>query len=207
MLLIQITGDGLRRFHKLSRQLGDGTARKVYSRAINDTGAKSATATGRALADQAGLPKRTGAKALKKRDRSTPETLSYAIHVKGGDIKLKYFKPRETSKGVSAAPRGQRQIFAGKFLRAGWWPYRVNKDNWHGQVLYRTGIRKFTDKYPKGNTVFPKGMDQFEVARSGVYLPVEAETGKTAATFDRGKNALDLRVTHYLKRMAAGAFK
>lgn len=205
MLLVNITGDGVRRFNQLSRQLGDGTARKVYSRAINDTAAKATTATGRALADQAGLPRRTGAKALKNRDRSTPATLAYVIHVKGGDIRLKYFKPRETDAGVSAAPRNQRTVFVGTFMRAGWWPDRVSKDGWNGQVFYRTGIRKFTKKYPKGNTKFPRGMDQFALAKSGVFIPIEATTGQTAQTFDRGKSALDVRVTNYLKRLSGGA--
>lgn len=207
MLMIQVTGDGLRRFQQLSQQLGDGTARKVYSRAINDTGNKAATATGRALADQAGLRRRVGAAALKDRDRSTPASLSYVIKVQGGDIRLKFFSPRETRRGVSAAPRGQRQVFAGTFQRAGWWPNRVDKPGWNRQVFERTGARKFTDKYPEGNTKFPKGMDQFRLKRSGVFLPVEATTGNTAATFDKGKNALDVRVSHYLKRLAGGAFK
>ena len=60
MLVVSIAGDGVRRFTQLARELGDGRARSVYSRAINDTGAKAATATGRALADQSGLAKRVG---------------------------------------------------------------------------------------------------------------------------------------------------
>jgi hypothetical protein len=186
MLLVNITGDGVRRFNQLSHQLGDGKARTVYSRAINDTGAKMATPTGRALADQSGLPKATGRKALKRRTRSTPATLAFEIHVQGGDVRLKYFKPRETDAGVSAAPRNQRAVYVGSFVRAGWWPNRVEKPNWNGQVFYRDG-------------------NKFRVAKSGVYLPTEATTGQAADTFDRGKTMLDVRVTHYLRRLSAGA--
>lgn len=186
MLVIRITGDGLRRFVQLSNDLGPGKARTVYSRAINDTGAKMATPTGRALADQSGLPRATGRKALKSRTRSTPATLAFTINVKGGDVRLKYFKPRETDAGVSAAPRNQRTIYAGSFMRAGWWPDRVDKPNWNGQVFYRSG-------------------NKFRVAKSGVYIPIEATTGRTADTFDGGKAMLDVRVTHYLKRLAKGA--
>ncbi|MBN9056181.1 MAG: hypothetical protein BGO06_15550 [Shinella sp. 65-6] len=186
MLVVSITGDGVRRFTQLARELGDGRARSIYSRAINDTGAKAATATGRALADQSGLAKRVGAKAVKKRIRSTPATLAYEIPVKGGEIRLKYFKARETRKGVSGAPRNQRQVFAGTFMKAGWWPKRVVKGNWNGQVFRRVG-------------------NKFQVVKSDVVLPTEATTGNTAATFDRGKDALDVRVTHYLRRLAGGA--
>lgn len=186
MLTVQITGDGIKRFRQLSHELGDGKARNIYSRAINDTGAKSATATGRALSDQSGVNKKVGRKAVAKRTRSTPATLAFDIHVKGGEIRLKYFKPRETRRGVSAAPRNARQVFGGTFLKAGWWPKRVTKSNWNGQVFRMVG-------------------DKFQVAKSDVVLPTEATAGQTADTFDKGKNALDVRVSHYLRRLAGGA--
>ncbi|MBY3434834.1 hypothetical protein [Rhizobium laguerreae] len=186
MLTVTITGDGLRRFIQLSNELGSGKAHNLYSKAINDTGAKAATATGRALSDQSGVSKKVGRKAVARRTRSTPATLAYEIHVKGGDIALKYFKARETRNGVSAAPRNQRQVFAGTFLKAGWWPKRVTKSNWNGHVFRRAG-------------------DKFQVAKSDVVLPTEATSGQTADTFDRGKNALDVRVSHYLRRLAGGA--
>ncbi|WP_105403405.1 hypothetical protein [Neorhizobium sp. T7_12] len=186
MLTVTITGDGLRRFTQLSSDLGSGKARNLYSRAINDTGAKAATATGRALSDQSGVSKKVGRKAVARRTRSTPATLAYEIRVKGGEIRLKYFSARETRKGVSAAPRNARQIFSGTFMRAGWWPKRVTKPNWNGQVFRRAG-------------------GKFHVVQSDVVLPTEATSGQTAETFDRGKNALDVRVSHYLRRLAGGA--
>jgi hypothetical protein len=186
MLVVQFTGDGIRRFNQLCTELGESKARGIYARAINDTGAKSATATGRALATQSGVKARVGAKAVKKRDRASAGNLEFKIHVKGGDIRMKYFSPRETRKGVSAAPRNQRQIFGGAFMRAGWWPKRVVKGNWNGQVFRRAG-------------------EKFQVVKSGVFLPEEAVIGNTAATFDKSKNELDVRVTHYLKRLAGGA--
>ena len=186
MLSIQFTGDGIRRFRQLSQELGDGTATKVYSRAINDTGKVAATATGRALAAQTGLPARTGARAVKKQTRSTPATLAFEIHAQGGQIRVKYFKPRETQAGVTAAPRNNRQLFVGTFMTAGWWPNRVKKPNWNGQVFYRVG-------------------EKFSVAKTDVYIPKEAVIGETARTFDQSKDKLDVRVTHYLKRIAGGA--
>jgi hypothetical protein len=55
MLVVSITGDGLQRFTQLSSELGSAKAKGIYNRAINDTGAKAATATGRALSDQSGV--------------------------------------------------------------------------------------------------------------------------------------------------------
>ncbi len=205
MLVVRIAGDGVHRFSQLSQQLGDGRARNVYSRAINDEGAKAATHTGRALAKQTGLKAGVTREALKKRDRSTPATLAFVIKVQGGNIRVKYFNPRENDAGVSANPWNKRVTYSGAFMRAGFWPNRVDKDNWNGQVFYRTGIRKFTKKYPKGNAKFPNGMDQFKVARSGVFIPIEATQGQTAATFNKSGSALETRVTHYLKRLSQGA--
>ncbi|WFS02786.1 hypothetical protein [Rhizobium tumorigenes] len=183
---VQFEGDGIKRFTALSRQLGDGTAARIYSRAINDTGKVAATATGRALAKQTGLSGRTGAKAVKKQDRASASNLTFAINLTGGQIRVKYFKPRETASGVSAAPRNNRQVFVGSFMRAGFWPDRVDKPGWNRQIFYLSGKK-------------------FSVAKTDVYIPVEAVTGDTAQTFDQSKDKLDTRVTHYLKRLERGA--
>ena len=183
---IQFQGDGIKRFTALSRQLGDGTAAKIYSRAINDTGKVAATATGRALATQTGLPMRTGAKSVKSQDRASASSLSFTINMRGGQIRVRYFKPRETASGVSAAPRNNRQIFVGTFMRAGFWPKRVDKPQWNRQVFYLVGKK-------------------FAVAKTDVYIPNEAVIGDTAQTFDQSKDKLDARVTHYLKRLEGGA--
>src|SRR3954452_12132544 len=145
MLTITITGNGIPRLEEAARALGsEAKARTAYSRAINHSAKVAAAATGRALSDQTGLPKRTGKKALNlKVGRSTPGTLAYTIHMRGGDISLKYFKPRETRAGVSAAPWNSRRVYPHTFMRAGWWPKRVTKPNWNRQVLIRGGGRSF----------------------------------------------------------------
>lgn len=189
-LRLTIEGDGIKRFQRLSKVLGDKATRRVYSRALNDTGNKRATATGRALADQAGVKKTAGKRAMRDRRRSRPATLEYSIHIRGGAIRYKYFKgTRETKKGVSATPRGQRQLLTRHFINAGWAPTRVHKASWNGHVMTITSNNK-------------SGVD---VARSDVFLPEEAVQGETADTFDQGKEHLDQRVTHYLKRIAGGA--
>lgn len=186
MIVAKFTGDGIQRFTKLSEELGSYKARQIYAKAINDEGAKAATATGKALVEQTNLPKRVGRKAMKKRVRANPTSLKFDIETKGGQIRVKYFKPRETRAGVTAAPRNNRQLFIGTFMRAGWWPNRVVKPNWNRQVFYRVGKK-------------------FKVAKTDVWIPKEVVIGQTAETFNQSKHGLDVRVSHYLRRLAGGA--
>lgn len=110
------------------------------------------------------MPKSTGRRAVRRKvTMSTPATLAYTIHTRGGDISLKYFKPRETRPGVSAAPWNSRRAYPHTFMRAGWWPRRVVKGNWNGQVFIRTGAKKFT------------------IADSGLFIPSEIVQGASAA--------------------------
>ena len=198
MLTLTITGDGLVRLHQAVKALGEQKARVAYSRAINHTGRVAGTETGRALADQTGLPKSTGRKAVtRKVDRSQPSTLTYTIHGKGGDVSLRYFKPRETRKGVTASPWNKRQLYPSSFMRAGWWPKRVSKQNWNSQVFRRTGIVKKTDAHPGG-------MDQFEKVKSGLFVPTEMVRGEVAATWNRSAQRLQRRVVHEVRRVTKG---
>ena len=114
MITVEIVGNGIPRLVDAAQALGrEGKARTAYSRAINHSARIAQTATGRALSDQTGLPKRTGKKAVNAQGRraATPATLSYTVHTQGGDISLKYFKPRETRPGVSAAPWNSRRVY------------------------------------------------------------------------------------------------
>lgn len=189
-LAISFEGDGIKRFHQLTKDLGDKATRRVYSRALNDTGNKTATRTGRALADQSGVKRTTGRKAVKNRTRSRPETLEFKIHIHGGAIRYKYFEgTNETKKGVSTTPRGRRQLLTRHFINSGWAPTRVHKTSWNGHVMTVTGNNR-------------SGVD---VARSDVFLPEESIQGDTADTFDEGKEHLDQRVMHHLKRLGKGA--
>lgn len=190
MLNIRIDGDGIDRFYALAKQLSDAKLRRIYSRSINDAGNKTATTTGRALADQSGLKRSAGRRALKKRTRSTPASLSFEINVSGGAIRYKYFKgTRETKKGVSTTPRGERTLLSRHFVKAGWSPTRITKSNWNGHVM----------------TVSSSNRSGVSVARSDVFLPEEVLIGETAKTFEDGKKHLDKRVTHHLMRLSKGA--
>lgn len=166
--------------------------RPAIRMAVNDTGDRTRTPMKRALAPQTGLKPKVITAAVKT-DRATDGSLTYTLRSRGGNIRLKYFAARETRPGVSAAPRSQRRVFAGTFMKAGWWPKRVTKPNWNGQVFRRAG----------GKT--RNGKDRFEVVRSGVFIPEEMVRGATAAAFNAtSARVLPERLAHHLGRAMGG---
>lgn len=209
MLKIEIRGNGLELFTRAVKALGDGTARRVYVRSINETGRVAGTAAGRALAKQTGLPTKTTMKAVRRRvDLATPAMLSYVVHGSGGNISLKHFKPRETSKGVSAAPWKKRTLYRSTFMKAGFWPTRVDKPGWNGQVLKRLDYGySFKAETVNGRTVRTFKKTAFQKQKSGLFIPVEMVQGATAAAWDKSIVRLDERVMHHLDRVTAGIFK
>lgn len=179
---------------RLGNQIGAVGARApiALARAINHTGSKARTQMIRALVPQTGLKRKTIVKALREL-KAGGGGLTYEIRSHGGDIRLKYFGARETAKGVSAAPWNARHVYPHTFMKAGWWPHRVVKSNWNGQVFERAGSRT-------------KNMDRFHVVRSGLFIPDEMVQGASAAAFE-GMVASDLpaRLEHELGRMLGGA--
>lgn len=187
MLSITVTGDGLVRFREAVKTLGEGKARSAYARAINRSGADASKEVAPALTKATGLPKRTAPKALRRHVlRATPSRLAYQIVATGGDVRLKFFKPRETRKGVTASPWNKRQLYPGTFLRAGWWPKRVPKPNWNRQVFRRVG-------------------DKFENVRSGLYIPEELMKGEPAEAWLRGGQTLQRHVNAEITKATKGA--
>jgi hypothetical protein len=173
--------------------LGAGQAQAALARALRHTGAKARTRVIRALTAQTGLKRATIARAVRE-VRGDAAALEFVLRTQGGNIRLKHFKARETRKGVSAAPWAKRQIYAGTFMRAGWWSTgRVDKPKWNRQVFARAG------------GVTRTGKDKFEVQRSGLYIPTEMLTGQTAQAFqDLISSDLIPRVGHELGRMLPG---
>jgi hypothetical protein len=173
--------------------LGAGQAQAALARALRHTGAKARTRVIRALTVQTGLKRATLARAVRE-VRGDATALEFVLRTQGGNIRLKHFKARETRKGVSAAPWAKRQIYAGTFMRAGWWSTgRVDKPEWNKQVFARAG------------GVTRTGKDKFEVQRSGLYIPTEMLTGQTAQAFqDLISSDLVPRVGHELGRMLPG---
>lgn len=116
----------------------------------------------RVLPEQTGLKFKTINAALKGRMMGA----RYEIKSKGGDIRLKFFKPRETARGVTAAPWNARRLYPGTFIRAGWWPNR-GAPVAGGHVMQRTSAKRLPIKQ----------------VRSGLFIPDEMVTGKSAVVF------------------------
>ncbi|MDQ0314838.1 phage tail protein [Amorphus orientalis] len=187
--------DGLVRYERALKVLGDKRMRAVENRVVNRTGDAARTQVRRQLPKQTGLKRKVIVEAVRV-SRSDPSTLTYTMTAQGGEVALKFFGARETRRGVSAAPFGQRKIFEGAFMKAGWvWSKRVIKPNWNGQVFKRTGGTTRT------------GMDEFEKQKSGVFIPKEMVRGATKSAFERTvSSVMPRRFEHEIKRATGGAF-
>jgi len=143
----------------------------------------------RSLTAQTGLKRRVIVKAVRV-TRSNSGTLTYTMTTKGGDIALKFFAARETRRGVSAAPFGQRRIFPSTFILGGRFPNRHGVV-FHGHVMRREGASRFPIK----------------VEQSGVIIPAEMVKGATAQAFrSTVARVLPQRVEHEIRRATGGVF-
>lgn len=173
----------LRRFENMLGALGDDGP-KVINRALNRTGDMARTQVVRTLAKQTGLPQKTIRKAVKVK-RSSWDSLTYTLSASGGDVALKYFKPRETRKGVTAFVRGKRALYESTFMKGGSFARGRVDLNMGGHVFLRVG-----------------GRTDLEVQRSGVVIPAEMVDGATADAFDRVvQTNLPRRLDHEIGRL------
>lgn len=112
----------------------------AVARALNATNAKVHTQVARVLPKQTGL--KTGrVKAALKKEFASAGHLVAAVRARGPYIPLRDFGPRETRKGVSAAPWGKRQVFDGTFTQGGKFPNRV-AIGLGGHVFKRLGRKR-----------------------------------------------------------------
>ncbi|MCW4114755.1 phage tail protein [Aurantimonas sp. MSK8Z-1] len=184
-LSLVLDGDGLERFGNLVGALSGVELAQVKARALNHTGAKARTQVKRALARQTGLKPAIVQRALKVR-RATGGRLAYVITGRGGEIALRFFGPRETRKGVSAAPFGERRVFDGTFLKGGLFPNR-RELRLGGQV------------FEPDRSVKAWGRPA-TVVKSGVVIPAEMVKGETASAFQSMAPALGERLAHEIGR-------
>lgn len=203
---------------RLSNALGRLSSHEKHlalQRAVNHTGDKARTKVIRALVKQTGLGygviKRAvrtgnawGAGADASTFREGRGSLTYVLSSKGGDISLKYFKARETSAGVTAAPFGKRALFPNTFMKGGKFPgSRVEAKGLNGHVYSREGAM-----VPRGRGRYKGKMRQpLKFHDSGVIIPAEMLQGATADAF-RSVVESDLppRVMHEISRLAPGIF-
>lgn len=84
------------------------------ARALNRSADQATTAMGRQLADETGLGVRDVHDTFEI-EHGDMSDFSYHLRIPGRQTRLSEFAPRETRKGISARPWGQRRVFPGTF--------------------------------------------------------------------------------------------
>jgi hypothetical protein len=166
---ITVSLDGVMKQYGDRIRKAGAQAPMLMANGLNAGGSALRVKTIAAETAQTGLAQRIIAKAQREY-HATPANLAYEIEAKGGDIRLKFFRARETRAGVSAAPWNKREVFAGSFIKGGRFPKRVGL-GMGGHVFKRAGSARM-----------PIVSD-----RSGLFIPTELVTGQTAAAFNTGQ--------------------
>jgi hypothetical protein len=93
----------------------------VYAmgKALDEVGNKTKTQTMRAVAAQAGVKYGAVKGVVSSRQAMGAGSGQYEIIARGATLSLKEFAPRQTAKGVSAAPWGKRRVFPHTFIGPG----------------------------------------------------------------------------------------
>lgn len=192
MLRMSVTGEGLPSLLDAVEALGtEAKAKRAFRRALNEAGRDVTAPTYRALAAQTGLKIMVARRALRPK-RASMQDLSFELRGTGGDIGLKYFGARETRGGVSAAPFGKREVFAGTFIKGGFFP---------GRKTLKFGGHVFRPKW-FGDRKWGRA---FTKAKSGVIIPNEMVKGETAETFRRiGGKKLQEKVERHISLVTKG---
>ncbi len=180
----------IERFENMLGALGN-EAPKAVSRALARTGDMARTRVVRTLAKQTGLQQKIIRRVVKTKRpaQGHPETgagqdLTYTLHAAGGDVSLKYFRPRETRPGVVAFVRGERKLYERTFMKGGSFERGRVALKMGGHVFERHGRRL-----------------PIEVVKSGVIIPEEMVSGETAAAFDDTvAKVLPRRLDHEISR-------
>ncbi|MDG4670880.1 hypothetical protein P9A16_07080 [Shinella sp. 838] len=158
---------------------------KVVPQEINKVGNKVRTQVVRTLTKQTGLPRSTIVRAVGTEGAAAGK-LFYTMKSAGGDIRLRFFKPRETRKGVVAKPWGKLTPYPGTFMKGGKFPKRVDSAYLSPDVWRRLNS--------SGTRITQQ--------RSGVRIPVEMITGATAEAFDKmAAPLLEQRITKVIQKL------
>ena len=99
----------------------------AVAKAIDEVGNKTKTQVIRSVAKQAGVKYGRAKGVIDSRQAMGAGSGSYSIIARDVTLSLKEFGPRQTKRGVSAAPWGQRWVFPHTFMGPG------------GHVYVRTG--------------------------------------------------------------------
>ncbi len=150
---------GFNRFHDQVRQI-ESQFPKAIPRLMNQVGRRAKTKVIRSLTKQTGLSREVIVRAVKEKAAFTGD-LHYDLRTRGGNVRLKYLRPQETTEGVVAYPFSQRTLYPRTFMRGGEFPDRKVVPEFDGHVMFRnrSSGRHYT------------------FARSGVYIPEQMVEG------------------------------
>ncbi|WP_319498066.1 hypothetical protein [uncultured Cohaesibacter sp.] len=177
----------IRKYQGIIGALSEGEAKRVGVRAVNHAGAKTKTQVVRALTKQTGLKRPLIVKAVRARKANYGD-IAYSMRTRGGDVSLKYFKPKEVRGGLTASPFGKRKMFDNHFMTSGLPGRRFSVLRLNGQVF-------------EANTATSSWGRPMSKADSGVVIPAEMVKGATADAFHRTSGpALEARLEHELSR-------
>lgn len=178
---------GLQKFQRQVRDLNDKFP-KVLPRIVNQVGDRAKTKVVRALTEQTGLERGVIVRAVKNSQRAFTGRLAYDLRSKGGNIRLKYFKPRETEVGVSATPWGKRTVYVGSFMRGGVFPDR--------KVVPRFDVHVYHRLNRSGSRITQ--------TRSGVVIPAVMIRGMAREAFiAEAEIVLPQRVDQVIRKLMA----
>lgn len=182
MINLHVDASGIERVANLMKAAGKGSGLALI-RAVNHTGDKARTQVRIALVPQTGLKRRTIDKAVKSKRAFNGG--AYEIISRGGNVRVMFFSPRETRKGVSAAPWNARRVYPGSFMKGGRFP---NRKALGIGVVQRVG----------------KSRTPLQTVKSGLFIPEEMVKGQSAAVFFATvEQHLPERLAHELYRILA----
>ena len=124
----EIDKDARTHFEAAVYRVGQGKARKAFSRAMNHETAKARTRINRVLRRQTGIKVGDMGRA-NKLIRAHSNKLEAEINAKGNAFPLKYFRARQFSYGVRANPWNKSRRFPSSFIVR----------TMGGNVFHRTG--------------------------------------------------------------------
>ena len=156
---------------KAFQQAGSKTP-LVLSRGLNKAGLKARTQMRRDLVGQTGLKYGVFVRALRSTS-ATPSSLAFVIKSKGGNVSLKFFKPREGKGGVTARPWNGSTFYRGAFTKSGGG---------------RRKTKRFKSPKLKGqvfvNVDGGRWRGRIAIVKSGLFIPEEMVTGRSASAFN-----------------------
>lgn len=136
---------------------------------LNAVGLKARTQMRRALVTQTGLKYGVITRAIRS-ESATAGRLQFKIVSKGGDVRVKFFNPRETPRGTVAKPWNKTTTYPRSFMKGGLFPNRVP---------LRMGTSGVYNRVPGAKRL------PIQSTRSGLFIPEEMVDGASRAAFDK----------------------